>query len=68
MAELSGGKYFSPLEAPLVVRELKRRVKKMKTAQTIYQHHDIWDTPLLLALLAVALTVEWFVRRRVGLM
>ncbi len=68
IAENSGGKYYRPDEVNEIVRTVKKRVRKMKRDETVFEQHDIWDTPLLFALLALALSVEWIIRRRAGLM
>ncbi len=68
LADKSGGKYYTAGEASQIAEEVKNRVGKMKRDETVYETHDIWDTPLLFGLLALTLSVEWFLRRRAGLM
>jgi len=63
-----GGRYVTPAEAGEIPELIDQRVRRMKTSLMEYEHKDIWDTPLLFALLVISLTVEWAVRRRAGLM
>ena len=35
--------------------------------ETTYDQHDIWDTPLWFALMVLALSAEWVIRRRASL-
>jgi hypothetical protein len=68
IADASGGAYLPADQAGRIPELIERRVRRMKTDRMEYAHKDIWDTPLLFALLVGALTVEWAVRRRAGLM
>ena len=43
------------------------RVGERKRQETIYDQHDVWDTPLWFVLMVAALTAEWIIRRRAGL-
>ena len=67
IASASGGRYFEPGQAGELPALVERRVSRRRQRETIYDQHDIWDTPLWFALIAAALSVEWFIRRRVGL-
>ncbi len=68
IAGKSGGKYVTAEEARHVCGEVKKLIAKMKMDETIRETRDIWDTPLLFGLLALALSAEWLLRRRAGLM
>ncbi len=68
LAAASGGRRFELDEVDQIVAEAKRRTDSMKREKTNYEELDIWDTPLLFGILALALTAEWIVRRRSGLM
>ena len=68
LADKSGGKYLTGEQVAQITEDVEKLVLKMKRDETVYETHDIWDTPLLFGLLAVALSVEWFLRRRAGLM
>jgi hypothetical protein len=68
IAAKSGGRYLTAEDVSEITGDVKRLARKMKRDETVYETHDIWDTPLLFALLALSLSVEWFLRRRAGLM
>jgi uncharacterized membrane protein len=68
IARQSGGKYVTGGQVKDVVEDVRDLVRKMKRQETVYVTRDIWDTPLLFALLALALSAEWLIRRRSGLM
>ena len=68
IAEISGGKYYTPADADKIAGEIKDRIREMRREETIYEQHDLWDTWPLFGLLAVALSAEWVFRRRGGLM
>jgi uncharacterized membrane protein len=67
IASVSGGRYFEPREAGELAAIVERSVGERKQQETIYDQHDIWDTPLWFALIAAALSVEWIIRRRASL-
>jgi uncharacterized membrane protein len=67
VAAASGGKYFQPAQAGELPALIKQHVGERKRQETIYDQHDVWDTPLWFALLIAALTAEWIIRRRVSL-
>jgi len=68
IASQSGGKYLPGEQASEIVEDVEELVRKIKRDETVYETRDIWDTPLLFALLALSLSAEWLIRRRAGLM
>ena len=67
VAAASGGRYFTAAQAGELPALIERRVGERKRQETIYDQHDVWDTPLWFVLMVAALTAEWIIRRRVGL-
>ena len=67
IAATSGGRYFEPAEAKDLPALIEKGLGEKKQKETIYDQHDIWDTPLWFALMAVALSAEWIIRRRASL-
>jgi hypothetical protein len=67
IASVSGGKYLSASEAKKLPEIVRERVMKMKREETVFEQRDIWDTPLWFGLVALCLSVEWLVRRRLKL-
>ena len=67
IATISGGRYFEPHEADRLPAILEKSLGQKKQNQTIYEQHDIWDTPLWFGLIVAALSAEWIIRRRATL-
>lgn len=67
LATISGGRYFKPEEAKELPGEIEKAVGEEKQKETLYEQHDVWDTPLWFGLLVAALLGEWIIRRRRGL-
>jgi len=67
VAAASGGRYFAPDEARELPELIEQRVGEKKQKETLYDHHDIWDTPLWFGVMVVALSAEWILRRRATL-
>ena len=67
IASVSGGRYFEPGQAGELVTLIENSVGERKQKETLYDEHDLWDTPLWFGLIVVALSVEWVIRRRVSL-
>ena len=63
LAEGSGGKYY-PLEE---ASQLVQQIPLVESATSTITDVDIWDMPLIFALLLAMLGLEWFLRKRVGL-
>ena len=63
LAEGSGGKYY-PLEE---ASQLVQQIPLVESATSTITDVDIWDMPLIFGLLLAMLGLEWFVRKRVGL-
>ena len=63
LAEGSGGKYY-PLEE---ASQLVYRIPLVESATSTITDVDIWDMPLIFGLLLAMLGLEWFLRKRVGL-
>ena len=63
LAEGSGGKYY-PLEE---ASQLVYRIPLVESATSTITDVDIWDMPLIFGILLAMLGLEWFLRKRVGL-
>lgn len=63
LAEGSGGKYY-PLEE---AAQLVYRIPLVESATSTITDVDIWDMPLIFGILLAMLGLEWFLRKRVGL-
>jgi hypothetical protein len=67
ISSASGGVYFPAEKADEVAERIAERASRKKKSETVFEQHDIWDTPLWFALLALALSAEWIIRRRARL-
>jgi len=67
MAQMTGGRYFTYNEASGLPDQVAQEVKAAGEAGIQPADREIWDMPMLLALLVAVLAAEWFIRRRNGL-
>jgi hypothetical protein len=67
IAAASGGRYFEPPEAEKLPALIEQSAGERERKETIYDQHDIWDTPLWFGLIVLALSAEWNIRRRATL-
>ena len=63
LANLSGGKYYSIEEA----NQLVNQIALVESATSEITDVDIWDLPLIFGLILMLLGLEWFLRKRAGL-
>ncbi len=63
LAEGSGGKYYAIEE----VSQLVNQIPLVESATSTITDVDIWDMPLIFGLLIAMLGLEWFFRKRGGL-
>ena len=67
IATVSGGRYYQPQEVEKLPGLIEDSLGELRRKKTIYDQQDIWDTPLWFALIVVALSAEWIIRRRASL-
>ncbi len=63
LAEMSGGKYYPIEEADQLVNQ----ISLVESATSEITDVDIWDLPLIFGLIILFLGLEWFLRKRGGL-
>ncbi len=63
LAEMSGGKYYPIEEAGQLVNQ----ISLVESATSEITDVDIWDLPLIFGLILLFLGLEWFLRKRGGL-
>lgn len=63
LAEMSGGKYYPIEEAGQLVNQ----ISLVESATSEITDVDIWDLPLIFGLIMLFLGLEWFLRKRGGL-
>jgi len=63
LAEDTGGRYYTAADASSLAED----ITYLGRGVTVVQEKDLWDMPIVLALLVGLVGGEWFLRRRVGL-
>ena len=63
LANMSGGKYY-PIEQ---AGQLVNQIALVESATSEITDVDIWDLPLIFSLILLFLCLEWFLRKRAGL-
>lgn len=63
IASETGGKYYRPDQAGSIARDLVYS----PAGSTVVKQNDLWDMPIVLLVLLLALGGEWVLRRRRGL-
>lgn len=64
MARKTGGRYFEPSEVEDLPKAVPGRSRIVTEPGPL---EPLWDTPILLVVLVAALTAEWIMRRRMGM-
>ncbi len=60
MAQISGGRFFTARELPMLPKALKREER----VAPIRMEKELWDLPLVYILIVLLGGLEWFIRRR----
>ncbi len=63
LADMSGGKYYPIAEA----NQLVNQISLVESATSQITDIDIWDLPLIFGMILMLLGLEWFLRKRGGL-
>jgi len=63
LASMTGGNYYPIAEAPQLVNQ----ISLVESATSEITDVDIWDLPLIFGLILLFLGLEWFLRKRGGL-
>ena len=63
----TGGKFYYPDEASQVIDDIKAHDNFKEFPVTVKNETDLWNLPLLLAIAIILFAIEWFLRKRTGL-
>ena len=63
MAELSGGRYYAMTDLPTLPEALHEEVRTV----AVRRDHEMWDLPVVLAVVLLLAGAEWLLRRRYDL-
>ena len=66
VAEVTGGRTFTPAELPELLEELQKD-SKVRSVRTVTAKKDAWDNLFTYLAAALFLSIEWFKRRKIGL-
>jgi len=64
IAAAGGGQYYRPDELRRWLDSLRRQQQVVRSEEEV----ELWDAPLFLLLFIVPLALEWFIRKRTGLL
>jgi len=67
MAKTTAGYFFRPADATALVDAVAQSVRSARLAGIEPQDSEIWDSPIVFALILGIMGLEWFLRRRSGL-
>lgn len=68
LANRSGGKFYTIENAHQLIDDLKKNGLLEDTYKTKLSEIQIWNSPYLFALIALLLSIEWFIRKRSSLL
>ncbi len=68
MAAASGGAYADASQFDRLVREIQSRPSMKPERQTTSSEFELWNKPWLLSLIVLLFGIEWFVRKRSGML
>lgn len=68
IAERTGGKFYHPSEAKAFLEDLKQLPTYKPRGVTKKIEFALWNLPWLLAVAIFALSLEWFIRKRAGML
>ncbi|MDE3057226.1 MAG: hypothetical protein KGJ59_04645 [Bacteroidota bacterium] len=68
MASVSGGAYADVSQFDQLVRKMQSRPSMKPEAQTTSSEFELWNKPWLLSLIVLLFGIEWFVRKRSGML
>ncbi len=67
ISTVSGGKFYLPENAQSFRKDLENSGRYKPKAITIRSDIDLWNNPWLLAIAVVLFAIEWFIRKRSGM-
>ncbi|HUW57505.1 MAG TPA: glutamine amidotransferase [Planctomycetota bacterium] len=63
----TGGAYYDGTDVSRMVADLGEQVRESAGRRPEVTRHDLWDMPVLFLVVFLALSTEWFIKRRTGL-
>ncbi|MCX8011117.1 MAG: hypothetical protein N3A61_08195, partial [Ignavibacteria bacterium] len=68
IASINGGKYFSLDQADDFINNLEKNLKQKVIEKAVTSENQLWNSAYFLIAVIVLLSIEWFFRKRLGLL
>ncbi len=68
LAHISGGNYFSIDDTDKFIEEIKKVNQKSDNSQIIFDEIQIWSNTWTMVLIICLFAIEWFIRKRIGML
>ncbi len=68
ISALSGGEYADPMQFDRLTNDIASRASMKSEEQTTTSEFELWNLPALLSVVVALFGVEWFIRKRSGML
>ena len=68
LAHISGGNYFSIDDTDKFIEEIKKVTQKSDNSRIIFDEIQIWSNTWTIVLIICLFAMEWFIRKRIGML
>ncbi len=68
LAHISGGSYYSIDDYKKLIGEIKKINQNMDSSRIIFDEIQLWSNMWTIVLIISLFTIEWFIRKRVGML
>jgi len=68
LAHISGGNYYSIDDTDKLIEEIRKVNQKSDNSQIIFDEIQIWSNKWTIVLIICLFAIEWFIRKRIGML
>lgn len=68
LAHISGGRYYSIDDYKKLIGEIKKINQNMDSSRIIFDEIQLWSNMWTIVLIISLFTIEWFIRKRIGML
>lgn len=68
LAYISGGNYYSIDDSDKLIEEIKKVTQKSDNSRIIFDEIQIWSNTWTIVLIICLFAIEWFIRKRIGML
>ena len=68
LANSTGGKYYNSSDFEEIFNEINNKKYNKVLKKTYIQENDLWSSELLLLIIILLFSLEWFFRKRAGML